>query len=72
MYVYGKAVGSELRVQYLPTQKRMKLITRAKLLYNEVLKFWGSAIELGSCLVISELPLDSERFLNVRNVLKDI
>ena len=72
LYAFNRAVGNELSIQYLATEKKADLLTRLQLLYNETVKLWGSTIEMGGCLITRQLPLDKDKLLQTRNWLKDI
>jgi uncharacterized SAM-binding protein YcdF (DUF218 family) len=57
-------------IQFKSTQKQHKLNQILRLYYNEVVKLWGSSVEMGGYLVNNQLMLDSKRFLQIRTWLK--
>ena len=70
IYAYDWSTGQKLHIQYASIQDKRSPLARLLLYYSEIVKFWGSAAELGGFLVTNQLPLDSEKILAVRNSLK--
>jgi len=72
LYVYNMATGHGLGIQYVAVRNKSRPFIRAYTLYSEIVKFWGSTAELSGYLLTSELPLDSDKVLAVRNTLKKV
>lgn len=70
MYVYNFSNGRELRIQYATAWEQTSPLKRLQLFYSEIVKFWGSAAELGGFMLTTQLPLDSDKVMATRNKLK--
>lgn len=70
MYAYNLSIGRELHIQYTTAWEQTGPLKRLRLFYSEIVKFWGSAAELGGYLLTGQLPLDSEKVMAIRNKLK--
>ncbi len=72
MYAYNLSIGRELRIQYMAAQKQTSPLSRLRLFYSEIVKFWGSVAELCGYLATNQLPLDSEKVMATRNTIKKV
>ncbi|MFC1832548.1 ElyC/SanA/YdcF family protein [Thermodesulfobacteriota bacterium] len=72
LYAYNLSIGRELRIQYTTAWEQTSPLKRLLHFYSEIVKFWGSAAELGGYLLTGQLPLDSDKVLAVRNSLKRV
>ena len=70
MYAYNLSIGRDLRIQYTAARDQTTPLKRLLLFYSEIVKFWGSAAELGGYLRTKQLPLDSDKVMTMRNKLK--
>ena len=72
MYAYNLSIGRDLRIQYTAARELTTPLKRLLLFYSEIVKFWGSAAELGGYLCTKKLPLDSDKVMAMRNKLKEM
>ena len=65
-------MGQKLGVQYMSVRQETRPQKRFWLLYSEIVKFWGSAVETSGFLLTGRLSLDSEKVLAIRHKLKSM
>ena len=60
----------DVSIQFKSTQKQHNLKQKLQLYYNEMVKLWGSSVEMGGYLVNNKLMLYSKGVLQIRTWFK--
>ena len=72
LYTHLAFTNEDVLLQFKSTQQQYSLDQKLQLYYNEVIKLWGSSVEMGGNLLNNKLMLDSKRILQIRNWFKSL